>query len=38
MLTKSFAEISPRRFLAAGSISVAAAWIQLLDRIIVEGF
>ena len=28
MLTKSFAEISRRRFLAAGSISVAAAWLH----------
>ena len=28
MLGKSFAEISRRRFLAAGSISVAAAWLN----------
>jgi hypothetical protein len=28
MLTKSFAEISRRRFLAAGSISVAAVWLH----------
>jgi glyoxylase-like metal-dependent hydrolase (beta-lactamase superfamily II) len=31
MLTRSFAEISRRRFLAAGGISVAAAWINPRD-------